>query len=178
MRVLLSICAALVCLVIPSESTACGDKLVALGGGVSFERITARRPVGDLVMLMAPTQHPDSQERARRIQSLLERAGHNVHLVNDPRELVSVLETRQFDLVLSNWPDERGNVGPQQHSGASHLLQVSYADTFGARAAGLSDENVCLISTEQRPGKRVSNAVSELLKRRDRGLPKECFQPL
>ena len=47
--------AATVCAIsLASPASACGDKLVALGGGVGFERLMVSRNPGHIVLLLEP----------------------------------------------------------------------------------------------------------------------------
>jgi hypothetical protein len=169
------VCAALITLTAAPDVRACGDKLVALGGGVSFARIIERHPVGNIVLLIAPESQHNGTEHARQLQAVLERAGHSVHVLRDPLEFRSVLEALAPDLVLSSWADVSDTLQNERQTSASPaVLRLRYEDAPTRGRSASADQKGCVVDAGKRKGKHVVKAVSDLLKLRDKGLPTGC----
>lgn len=155
----------------PGDARACGDKLVAIGGGISFERIAGNRPTGDIVLFVAPDSAPDAKSRAEQLRSVLARAGHRVQIVNGAEELHRVLKADNPDLVLTSLADANHTILATEHpSGLPAVLHLRYRDT-GTVSIGRA---ACEVNAEQRRGRQVVQAVSELLRQRDEGKPMDC----
>jgi hypothetical protein len=168
------ICIALATLTATPKASACGDKLVALGGGMSFEQVTARRPVGNIVILLAPESSPNDIDQARQLQAVLERAGHSVIMAHDPLELRSALDAWAPDLLLSDWADASDSFLDAPQTALPTFLRVRYGGAAAREPYASRGRNACVVDAGKRNGRQVVKAVSELLKLRDKGLPMQC----
>jgi hypothetical protein len=81
---------------------ACGDKVSALGSGVPFERVSTARVSGNVILVVAAGDAiAGAKEQSRRIRAL-ERAGHDVRVVQNDAELARALQQKSADVVLSD----------------------------------------------------------------------------
>jgi hypothetical protein len=148
---------------------ACGDKLVALGGGMSFERVFSSRHPGKLILFLRPDSALRAANADLRIDAALERAGHNVRTVATRAELEQALRDASADLVVADWVDARElntEVG-----GQVAILPVSAGSE--RRAAASSG---CLVDASKRKGRQVVHAVEQVLTKHNKGLPSPCSQ--
>ena len=151
---------------------ACGDKLVALGGGMSFERVFSSRHPGKLILFMRPDSALRAANSDLRIDAALTRAGHSVRTVATRAELDQALQEAAADLVVTDWVDAREintEVG-----GHVAILPVrageDSAESVGANAG-------CLVDAGKRQGRQVVHAVEQLLLKHGKGLPQGCSLP-
>jgi hypothetical protein len=115
-RIALLFCASLVSLMGTSVQ-ACGDKVAALGSGVPFERVMARRATGRVVMYMNGVADRNAVDEARgRLVRALERAGHHVSVAHTEAELMDALRSSPVDVVLA---DMNASASPAQTALAS-----------------------------------------------------------
>src|SRR5215472_10444745 len=85
---------------------ACGDKLLAIGRGVRFQRVDAAREA-NLVIYFAGTQGGAPLGSAR-LQTTLRRAVHKLQLVQGGSELDLALKAGRVDVVLVEFADLSG----------------------------------------------------------------------
>jgi hypothetical protein len=86
-----------------SAALACGDKLLALGRGVRFQRIYAARQA-NLVIYSAGTRNDGALDSAR-LRTTLKRAVRNVELVRGGSQLDQALKSGHVDVVLVYFAD-------------------------------------------------------------------------
>lgn len=72
---------------------ACGESLFRVGKGVGFREYTAPLPGSVLVVANSPAEMAMVERLAA--------AGHDVHVVSDPSQIRSQLESNQIDIVLA-----------------------------------------------------------------------------
>jgi ABC-type amino acid transport substrate-binding protein len=89
-----------------SVALACGDKLLALGRGVRFQRIYAARQA-NLVIYSAQTQNGAALDSAR-LHTTLKRVVRNLQLVRGGSQLDQALKSGQVDVVLVSFADLAG----------------------------------------------------------------------
>jgi hypothetical protein len=81
---------------------ACGDKVSALGSGVPFERVSMVRVTGNVILVVnAGSANAGAKEQSRLVRAL-ERAGHDVRVVQSDSELADALRQKSADVVLSD----------------------------------------------------------------------------
>jgi ABC-type amino acid transport substrate-binding protein len=93
-------------LFIGSAAFACGDKLLALGRGVRFQRIYAARQA-NLVIYSAGPQKDGALDSAR-LRTALKGAVRNLELVRGGSQLDQALKAGQVDVVLVYFADVAG----------------------------------------------------------------------
>jgi ABC-type amino acid transport substrate-binding protein len=102
-RLVVSALFLLVMLLSGSAALACGDKLLALGRGVRFQRIYAARQA-NLVIYSAGTQNGAALDSAR-LRTALKRTVRNLELASDGSQLDQTLKSGQVDVVLVYFAD-------------------------------------------------------------------------
>jgi hypothetical protein len=148
---------------------ACGDKLVALGGGMSFERVFSSRHPGKLILFMRPDSALRAANSGLRLDTALERAGHSVRTVATRAELTQAMQDAATDLVVTDWVDARAL--NSEVGGRVAILPVrAGAEQLPTAGAG------CLVDASRHKGRQVVHAVEQVLTRHGKGLPSSCSQ--
>ena len=150
-------------------SHACGDKLAALGGGVSFKRVMAAPHRGDILLYLSTGSQLETADVELGLRKALEQAGHRVRAVRDETALAAALASAKPDLLLMDWSavsHYRGN--DASAPGGIAVLGVRYRDApEGASAA--ADSSGCTVDAGKRKGRQLLNTVSELLEQKGKG---------
>jgi hypothetical protein len=148
---------------------ACGDKLLALGGGISFQRVFTTRHPGKLILFLPPGSPLLAANADLRIDTALARAGHSVRTVETRAELDQALQEAAADLVVTDWVEARGL--DAEVGGRVAILPVSASgDRRVSSSAG------CLVDAGKRKGRQIVHAVEQVLVRHGKGLPAGCSQ--
>jgi hypothetical protein len=167
-RVLLSAVLSVIVLV-QSGPTAqgCGDKLLALGRGVRFQRAFAAAHPASLLIYNTPASRA-ALTKDRELQSALKSAGHKLVAIEDSRMLQQVLASGKYDVVLADLPEVAGLTQALQ-SAPSHpvIVPVIYKPDKAALAAAGRQYSMVL----KAPAKPVEflAVIDELMKRRIAG---------
>jgi ABC-type amino acid transport substrate-binding protein len=85
---------------------ACGDKLLAIGRGVRFQRAYAQYQA-NLVIYSAGTQSGATLS-STKLQTTLRRAGHKLQIVEGGSQLDEALKSGRVDVVLVDFGDLAG----------------------------------------------------------------------
>jgi hypothetical protein len=110
---------------------ACGDKLLAIGRGLRFQRAYAAHEA-NLVIYSARTQ-PGATLSSAKLQTTLRRAVHKLAVVQGDSQLGEALKSANVDVVLVDFADLAG-IMPQLQLAPSHpvilpvLVKPSKAD--------------------------------------------------
>ena len=136
---------------------ACGDKLLAIGRGVRFQRISVAHQA-NLLIYTAGT--PGSPLSSARLQTSLKRAVRNLQLVQSGSELDQALKAGGVDVVLVSVTDLAA-IAPRLRSAPAKpiiipvLVQASKAEyaaaekEFGFALRATSDESGYLTMIDQ-----------------------------
>jgi hypothetical protein len=169
--------AAAVCaLSLAGTAWACGDKLVALGGGVGFERIIASRNPGHIVLLLEPETGLTAANDRFNLGASLALAGHEVYVVKNfdhlnmrphgegpPPDLILIDSTRAHD---PKFQAAAGSKGPM-------IMPVLYpADD--PKLMAMARHSACVTVAGGRKGSQLLKAVEHALKLRSRGQSMDC----
>jgi len=167
--------AATVCAIsLASPASACGDKLVALGGGVGFERLMVSRNPGHIVLLLEPGSGLAAANDKFNLAASLSLAGHEVFIAKSVDELKARHDAAAPDLILVDASRSKpveiqagpGGVVPV-------ILPVAYlAD--GSTVAAAYQPASCVTVVDDHKGAQVLKAVEHAMKLRTRGLPMPC----
>ena len=154
---------------------ACGDKLVALGGGVRFERVVVSRHPGRILLVLSPGSGLAEANSRFNLASSLTLAGHAVVDIGDPASIDDTLLRDPVDLVLVDASEFRGVA---LHSGIAGqgpaIVPVKYQDGASGQApTGRSTD--CIADAGERKGKALLKTVEKTLDLRSRGLPGSCI---
>jgi hypothetical protein len=168
--------AALAALAVPETAAACGDKLIVLGRGVRFERITESRFPGSIVLFLNPQSRLPAADEKFHLVATLELAGHEVTSVATRAELAGRLRDKP-DLVLADIVDVR-ELHDELAAGADApiLMPVLYEPT----EAELKEADAltsCAGQAAKRRRRQLLRTVEDLFERRAKGLPTDCATP-
>jgi ABC-type amino acid transport substrate-binding protein len=86
-----------------TAALACGDKLLAIGRGVRFQRAYAAHQA-NLVIYSAGTQS-GATLGSTKLQTTLKRAGHKVQIAEGGSQLDEALKSGKVDVVLVDFAD-------------------------------------------------------------------------
>ena len=133
--VVITVCV-VVALLSGTAAFACGDKLLAIGRGMRFQRISVAHQA-NLLIYTAGAQNGAPLNNAR-LQTSLKRAVHNLQLVRGGSELDQALKSGGVDVVLVSFADLAG-IARQLQSARSKpvilpvLVQPSKAEFTAAQ---------------------------------------------
>jgi hypothetical protein len=167
--------AATVCAIsLAGPAAACGDKLVALGGGVGFERLMVSRNPGHIVLLLEPGTGLAAANDKFNLAASLSLAGHEVFIAKSVDELSARHDAAAPDLILVDASHTKTiDVQGGSKGAAPVILPVAYpAD--GSPVAAAYQPASCVTVVDDRKGAQVLKAVEHAMKLRARGLPMPC----
>jgi ABC-type amino acid transport substrate-binding protein len=139
MRLLLvSIVFVVVILLSGATAFACGDKLLAIGRGVRFQRIYAARQA-NLVIYSAGTQNDGALDTAR-LRTALKRRVRNLELVRGSSQLDQALKSGQVDVVLVYFADLAGIARQLQSAPSRPVILPVLTKSSKAEFAAAQDQ--------------------------------------
>lgn len=160
--------------VFATPSGACGDKLVALGGGVRFERVVVSRHPGRILMVLSPGSGLATANARYSLTSSLTLAGHTVVAIEDPTELGSTLTGEPVDLVLVDATEFRGIALHSASAGqAPTILPVVYQEGSSPQPETRPVPE-CSADAGKAKGRSLLRTIEKTLDLRSRGLPDAC----
>lgn len=115
---------------------ACGDKLLAIGRGLRFQRVAAAREAN--LVIYSPGIHGGAALRSAKLQATLRRAVHKLQLVQGGSELEEALKAGRVDVVLVEFADLSGiarqlQVAPSKPVVLPILVKPSKAELAAAQ---------------------------------------------
>jgi hypothetical protein len=153
---------------------ACGDKLVALGGGVGFERIMVSRNPGHIVLMLEPATGLAAANEKFNLAASLSLAGHEVFIAKSADELRARRDAAAPDLILVDASRAKELQVQFASSGAGPVIMpVAYPEGGGA-VVPVDRQAGCVTVADGRKGAQVLKAVEQALKLRSRGQPMPC----
>lgn len=168
--------AAALMIAIGQSALACGDKLVALGGGVGFERIMVSRNPGQIILWLEPATGLAAANDRFNLAASLSLAGHEVSIVQNADELRAQRAAAAPDLILVD--ATHANLlqfQPVAGGEAPVIMPVAYSADGGVVDA--ADQQIgCVTVAGGRKGAQLLKAVEQALKLRSRGLPMPCVK--
>ena len=139
------------------SALACGDKLVALGGGVGFQRVMVSRHPGHIIILLEPASGLDAANKKFNLVTSLSLAGHEVSVARSDEELRQQRATAKADLILV----DAGSVAQYRSMAAGGtgpaVIPVSY--TEGGQIAVSTTKSGCGSVDVGRKGSTLLKAV-------------------
>lgn len=153
---------------------ACGDKLVAQGGGVRFQQVVVSRHPGRILMIVSPGSGLAEANSRFNLASSLRLVGHTVITADDPADVDDGLLGQSVDLVLIDANEFRGMAFHSSVVGQGPaFLPVVFQDGEASRpSSGLAEG--CIANAAERKGKALLKTVETTLARRSRGQPDGC----
>jgi hypothetical protein len=157
-----------------ASALACGDKLVALGGGVGFERVMLSRYPGHIVILLEPATGLAAANDRFNLAASLSLAGHEVTVAKSAEELRSRRDAVSPDLILVDasraaqleFPAAAGAKTPM-------IVPVVYSAADG-EIVDTQLQTGCVMVAGGKKGSQLLKAVEQALKARSRGQAMPC----
>ncbi|MGH8196788.1 MAG: hypothetical protein ACRETI_01320 [Steroidobacteraceae bacterium] len=167
--------AAIVCAItLAGTARACGDKLVALGGGVGFQRVMVSRNPGHVMMLLEPATGLAAANDRFNLVASLSLAGHEVSVVKNADELRAKRDAVAPDLILVD-ATRATQLQSQPAAGGKAPMIMPVAYSAGAGELTPTQRPIdCVTVVGGRKGAQLLKAVEHALKLRSRGLPMPC----
>ncbi len=169
-----ALAAATVCVLSLAEPAgACGDKLVALGGGVGFQRIIVSRNPGHIILLLEPGSGLAAANDKYNLAASLNLAGHEVVIAKSLDEL-RAKQNPAPDLIMVD-ASRAGAVALPVSAGAASpvIMPVEYFKD-GSTVPASYKPSSCVTVADDRKGTTVLKAVEHSLKLRSRGETSPC----
>jgi hypothetical protein len=163
-------CAAL----LAGAALACGDKLVALGGGVGFERVIVSRNPSHIILMLEPSTGLAAANEKFNLAGSLSLAGHEVFIATSAAELSAQRLANAPDLILVDaMRTDAMQPQPVADTRDPVILPVAYASA-GADLPVKDLAASCVAVIEGNKGSTLLKAVERVLKLRSRGLAVPC----
>ena len=153
---------------------ACGDKLVALGGGVGFERVMVSRNPGHIVLLLEPASGLAAANEKFNFAASLSLAGHEVFIVKNADDLRAQRDQVAPDLILVDAERAKQLQFQATAGGAGPMIMPVVYPTERGEAEVAEQQTGCVAVARGRKGAELLKAVEKALKLRSRGLPMTC----
>jgi len=163
--------AILIGLVVTGTALPCGDKLAAIGGGIRFERVyAARHPARVALFVPGQSRLREANEELKLAQAL-QRAGHQVIVIDDTRDLPDRLQPDRVDLLLVDVADVPA-LAASAAAPPLALLVRSGASAVKDAAGALPPK--CVAELSRRTSVQLLRKVDDALERNKRGMPPAC----
>lgn len=158
---------------VAGTALACGDKLVALGGGVGFDRVMVSRNPGHIILMLEPATGLAEANDKLNLTGSLSLAGHEVFVATNAAELRAHRLADAPDLILVD-AGRAGDIQPQPVADRKDpaILPVAFAPATELAAREL--ENGCVVVIEGRKSAQLLKTVEKILKLRSRGEALPC----
>jgi hypothetical protein len=153
---------------------ACGDKLVALGGGVGFQRVVVSRNPGHIILMLEPASGLEAANKRFNLVASLSLAGHEVFVAKNDDELRELRATGKPDLILVDAASTKQYdvVGAASGTGPA-IIPVTYS-AEGAQLPVSMQQSGCGSVDVGSKGSHLLKAVEGAMKLRSRGQPMPC----
>jgi hypothetical protein len=153
---------------------ACGDKLAAIGGGIRFDRIYRAEHPGHLLVYLAPESRLKLANDELQIVSWLQRAGHEVKIIDSRAMLNEALAaTTPTDLLLLDASDARALAGNAESRSKAPMLPVLYRPTADELAAARSS-GACFAQASKRRQYQFVQLVDRIVANGRGGASNNC----
>ena len=153
---------------------ACGDKLVALGGGVGFERVIVSRNPAHIILMLEPSTGLSAANDKFNLAGSLSLAGHEVFIAKSAAELQTQRLAVDPDLILVDaLRADALQPQPVAEKKDPVILPVAYASVAGDLPVKELEAS-CVAVIEGNKGTALLKAVERVLRLRSRGLAAPC----
>ncbi|HKX59247.1 MAG TPA: hypothetical protein VJN00_07770 [Steroidobacteraceae bacterium] len=165
-----TVCGAL----LATAALACGDKLVAMGGGVGFEKVMVSRNPGHIILMLEPSTGLATANEKFNLAGSLKLAGHEVFVATSAEDLREQRITVTPDVILVDAARAKQfHFQPVSAGAGPSIMPVAYSADAGGQAV-TDPEGACVTVASGRKGAQVLKAVEQTMKLRRRGLPTSC----
>jgi hypothetical protein len=159
-------------LLVATIGWACGDKLVALGGGVPFERIRMAQHPATVILYLNPERHLQAVNADIRLDKALARAGHTVRTVATRADLDRAMREAGADIVLMDWADAFALNA--KLTDKLPTLPVVYGGAGAAELSSAQTQGTCVVEASKRKSAQLMRAVEHIIEDREKGLTVDC----
>jgi hypothetical protein len=166
--------AAIGAIALGGSAWACGDKLVALGGGVGFERVMVSRNPGHIVLLLEPASGLAAANEKFNFAASLSLAGHEVFIVKSEDDLRAQRDQMAPDLILVDAERAKQLQIQATAGGDGPMIMPVVYPTEGGEAEVAEQQTGCVTVAGGRKGAQLLKAEEKALQLRSRGLPLSC----
>ena len=146
--------------------SACGDKFLSVGRGLSFPRAYAAIHPASILIVLPPKSVKSGAVRDPGLPRALTMAGHRVELVQQPANLAEVLGRAPYAIVLTEWADlaaiRAATAGSAQPSPS--IVAVLEAPSSNELTAA-RDQAPYVLKTPQ-PVSQILNLMDDVMKAR------------
>jgi hypothetical protein len=157
-----------------TAALACGDKLVAMGGGVGFERVMVSRNPGHIILMLEPSTGLAAANEKFNLAGSLKLAGHEVFVATSAEDLREQRIAVTPDVILVDASRAKQfQFHPVSADAGPSIMPVAYSADAGGQAVA-DPEVACVTVASGRKGAQVLKAVEQTMKLRRRGLPTPC----
>ena len=117
----------------PQTASACGDKFLLVGRGVSFRRAYAAVHPASILLVLPPKSVKSAAVRDSSLLSALKLAGHRVDVVQQPANLADALGRSRHDIVLVERADASaaGEAAASTAQTRPSIVSVVVSPAFG-----------------------------------------------
>lgn len=150
----------------------CGDKLVALGGGVPYERIRMSQRPSTVILYLNPERHLQAVNADIRLDKALARAGHNVRTVATRADLDRAMREAGADIVVMDWADAFALNA--KLTDKLPTLPVVYGGAGPAEVSSAKTQGTCVVEASKRKSAQLVRAVEHIIEDREKGLAVDC----
>jgi len=166
--------AAVACAIsVSGTAWACGDKLVALGGGIGFQRVVVSRYPGKIILVLDPVSGLEAANNRFNLVASLSLAGHEVFVARNEDELRKFRTEQKPDLILVDAASTKQyETQPAAGGTAPAIIPVTYAD--GGQLPVSLQQSGCGSVDVGRKGSQLVKAVEGAMKLRSRGVSLPC----
>lgn len=158
----------------PAIALACGDKLVALGGGIPFERVVLSRHPGHVVLLLSPGTGLNQANDRFNIASTLSLVGHDVTIVPSQRELDDLLASEQPDIVLVDAAETQQGIARASSTTAAPTVLPVHFDPSTSSARHKQPQGNCVAEIAGRGSRQLLRTIEQVLAARSEHRPLSC----
>ena len=161
-RLALILCATV--LYVPTPVEACGASLFGVGQGMRFRSYRAPHPA-KLLLFHDESLRARSGGNATAFERALERAGHDVTVVESDADLDRALAGTSYDVLIADFEAMQPLVVAQAASASSHpsLLPIVHDDTGLERA---NEEGYSRVLSPKTDYRQLLRAINDLMKGR------------
>lgn len=166
--------AILIGLAVTGTALPCGDKLAAIGGGIRFERVyAARHPARVALFVPGQSRLREANEELKLAQAL-QRAGHQVIVIDDTRDLPDRLQPDRVDLLLVDVADVPALGASAAAPPLALLVRSSASGSSALKEAAAALPPKCVAELSRRTSVQLLRKVDDALERSKRGMPPAC----
>jgi hypothetical protein len=146
--------------------SACGDKFLSVGRGVSFQRAYAAIHPASILIVLPPKSVKSAAVRDSGLQKALKMAGHRVEVVQQPANLVEILGRAPYAIVLAERADASAIRAATAGSGQPNPSIVAVLEDPSSGDLTAAREQLEYVLKTPQPVSQILNLVDDVMKAR------------